>query len=136
MPSSSAAEGPDAHAGNAHSEIRPIAAEPRQIARDGRWGSRARRGRSAAASAPMINLIFAIKFVHVVAAAAMFGTALGLALFMLLVDSSGNTSGIAVTSRFTIRVETMLMIPALALQPISGFPLVLTIGLSFGEFWI
>ena len=84
----------------------------------------------------MINLIFAIKFVHVVAAAAMFGTALGLAAFMLLADRSGNASVIAVTSRFAIGVETMVMIPALALQPISGFPLVSTIGLSFGEFWI
>ena len=90
----------------------------------------------AAASAPMINLIFAIKFVHVLAAAAMFGTALGLAVFMLLADRSGNASVIAVTSRFAIGVETMVMIPALALQPISGFPLVSTIGLSFGEFWI
>jgi uncharacterized membrane protein len=84
----------------------------------------------------MINLIFAIKFVHVVAAATMFGTALGLAVFMLLADRSGNPSVIAVTSRFAISLETMVMIPALALQPISGFPLVATIGLSFGEFWI
>ena len=84
----------------------------------------------------MINLIFAIKFVHVVAAAAMFGTALGLAVFMLLADRSGNASVIAVTSRFAIGIETMVMIPALALQPISGFPLVSTIGLSFGEFYL
>jgi uncharacterized membrane protein len=84
----------------------------------------------------MINLIFAIKFVHVVAAAAMFGTALGIAVFMVLADRSGNASVIAVTSRFAISLETMVMIPALALQPISGFPLVASIGLSFGEFWI
>jgi uncharacterized membrane protein len=84
----------------------------------------------------MINLIFAVKFVHVVAAAAMFGTALGLAVFMLLADRSGNASIIAVTSRFAIGLETMVMIPALALQPISGFPLVSAIGFSFGEFWI
>ena len=84
----------------------------------------------------MLDLIFAIKFVHVLAAAAMFGTALGVALFMLLADRSGNVSVIAVTARFAVGVELMVMIPALALQPISGFPLVSTIGLSFGEFWI
>jgi uncharacterized membrane protein len=83
-----------------------------------------------------MDLIFAIKFVHVLAAAAMFGTALGVALFMLLADRSGNVSVIAVTARFAVVVELMVMIPALALQPISGFPLASTIGLSLGEFWI
>jgi uncharacterized membrane protein len=84
----------------------------------------------------MIDLILAIKFVHVLAAAAMFGTALGMALLMLIANRSGNASVIAVTSRFVVGIEMMVMIPALALQPISGFPLISTIGLSFGEFWI
>ena len=83
-----------------------------------------------------MGLIFAIKFVHVLAAAAMFGTALGVALFMLLADRSGNVSVVAVTARFAVVVELMVMTPALALQPISGFPLAATIGLSLGEFWI
>ena len=83
-----------------------------------------------------MGLIFAIKFVHVLAAAAMFGTALGVALFMLLADRSGNVSVIAVTARFAVVVELMVMTPALALQPISGFPLASTINLSLGEFWI
>ena len=84
----------------------------------------------------MLNLIFAIKFVHVLAAAAMFGTALAVALFMVLADRSGNVSVIAVTARFAVLVELMVMIPALALQPISGFPLASAVGLTLGEFWI
>ncbi len=84
----------------------------------------------------MLNLIFAIKFVHVLAAAAMFGTALAVALFMVLADRSGNASVIAVTARFAVVVELMVMIPALALQPISGFPLASAVGLTLGEFWI
>ncbi len=84
----------------------------------------------------MLDLIFAIKFVHVLAAAAMFGTALGVALFMLLADRSGNVSVIAVTARFAVVVELMVMIPAVALQPISGFPLASAVGLALGEFWI
>jgi uncharacterized membrane protein len=84
----------------------------------------------------MLNLIFAIKFVHVLAAAAMFGTALAVALFMVLADRSGNVSVIAVTARFAVVVDLMVMIPALALQPISGFPLASAVGLTLGEFWI
>ena len=85
----------------------------------------------------MIDLIFAIKFVHVLAAAVMFGTWLGIAVFMLLAHRSGNTSVVALTSRFAVSVEKLVMIAAIALQPISGFPLAWAIGFSpLDEFWI
>jgi len=85
----------------------------------------------------MIDLIFAIKFVHVVAAAAMFGTWLAIAVFMHLARQSRNTSVVALTARFAVRLEQIVMIAAVALQPISGFPLAWAIGISpFGEFWI
>src|SRR5271170_2626826 len=85
----------------------------------------------------MLDAIFAIKFVHVVAAAAMFGTWLCLASFMVLAHRSGNTSVVALTSQFVVSVEKMIMIAAIALQPISGFPLASAIGLSpFAELWI
>jgi uncharacterized membrane protein len=85
----------------------------------------------------MIDLIFLFKFVHVLAAATMFGTWLGMAVFMLLAHRSANTAVIALTSRFVVNLELIVMIGALALQPISGFPLAWAIGLSpLGEFWI
>jgi len=85
----------------------------------------------------MIDLIFAIKFVHVLAAAAMLGTWLCLAAFMLLAHRSGNTSVVALTSRFVVRIELMVVAAAVALQPVSGLPLAAAIGVSpFGEFWI
>jgi uncharacterized membrane protein len=85
----------------------------------------------------MIDLIFAIKFVHLVAAAAMFGTWLAVAIFMQLARRSGNTSVVALTSQFAVSVELRVMIAAIALQPISGFALAWAIGLSpLDEFWI
>jgi uncharacterized membrane protein len=85
----------------------------------------------------MIDFIFAFKFVHLVAAAAMFGTWLGMALFMRLADRSGNTSVVALTSRFVVSLELRVMAGAIALQPISGVALALAIGLSpLDEFWI
>jgi uncharacterized membrane protein len=85
----------------------------------------------------MIDLIFAIKFVHLIAAAAMFGTWLGIAVFMQLAHRSGNTSVVALTSRFAVSVELTVMIAAVALQPLSGFALAFAIGLSpLDEFWI
>jgi uncharacterized membrane protein len=85
----------------------------------------------------MIDVIFAIKFVHELAAAIMAGTWLGLALFMTLAHRSGNTAVVALTAQFVVSAEKILIAPALALQALSGFPLALAIGLSpFAEFWI
>jgi len=85
----------------------------------------------------MINLIFAIKFVHVVAAAVMLGCWLTLAVFMQLAHRSGNTSVVALVSRFAVNVEWVVMAGAIALQPISGFALAAAIGFSpLDEFWL
>ena len=85
----------------------------------------------------MLDLILIFKFVHVLAAAAMFGTWLALVLFMQLAHRSGNPSVIALTARFVVHTETMVMIAAVALQPLSGFALAWAIGLApLDEFWI
>jgi uncharacterized membrane protein len=85
----------------------------------------------------MIELIYICKFVHLLAAAAVLGTWLGVAVFMTLAHRSGNTSVVAVTSRFAVGAEKIVMIAALALQPFSGFALAGAIGISpLDEFWI
>jgi uncharacterized membrane protein len=85
----------------------------------------------------MIDVIFAIKFVHVFAAAAMLGAWLCLAVFMWLAHRSKNTSVVALISQFVVTIEKTVMIPAMVLQPLSGFPLAYAIGLQpFGELWI
>jgi uncharacterized membrane protein len=85
----------------------------------------------------MLDIIFATKFVHVVAAAAMFGTWLCLAVFMVLAHRSGNTSVVALTSRFVVNVEFIVMAAAMALPLVSGFPLAWAIGITpLNELWV
>ncbi len=85
----------------------------------------------------MLDTIFAIKFLHLIAAAAMLGTWLCLVVFMLLAHRSQNASVVALTARFVVRVEMIVMIAAMALPVLSGFPLAAAIGLSpLNEFWI
>ena len=85
----------------------------------------------------MLDLIFALKFVHVLAAATMFGAWLCLAIVMLRGHRSGNPSVVAVTTQFAVDVEKMVVAPAIAAQPFSGFPLAWAIGLSpLNEFWV
>ena len=85
----------------------------------------------------MIDTILAIKFVHVLAAAVMYGTWLGVAGFMAMAYRSANPSVVALTAQFAVRIELFVVAVALALQPLTGFPLAFVIGLSpLNEFWI
>jgi uncharacterized membrane protein len=84
----------------------------------------------------MLDVIYTIKFVHMIAMAVMFGTWACIALFTLFAYRSRNTSVVAVTALFTVRAELMLMAPAVALQPMAGFPLAVAIGASLDEYWI
>jgi uncharacterized membrane protein len=84
----------------------------------------------------MLDVILAIKFVHILAVAVMFGTWLCTALFMVFAYRSDNTSVVALTAVFVVRAELILMIPAIALQPLAGFPLAVAIGAPVSEYWI
>jgi uncharacterized membrane protein len=85
----------------------------------------------------MLDLILALKFVHVLAAAIMFGVWLCVAVVMLLGHRSGNPPVVAVTAQFVVDIEKMIVAPAIAAQPVSGFPLAWAIGLSpLSEFWL
>jgi uncharacterized membrane protein len=84
----------------------------------------------------MLDVIFIIKFVHMIAMAIMFGTWIGIAAFMLFAYRSRNASVAAVTVLFAVRAELMLMIPAIALQPLAGYPLAVAIGERFDEYWL
>lgn len=84
----------------------------------------------------MLDVILAIKFVHMVAMALMLGGWCAIALFMVFGYRSGNPSVAAVTAVFVVRAELMLMIPAVALQPLTGFPLAVAIGAPLDDFWV
>jgi uncharacterized membrane protein len=85
----------------------------------------------------MLDLILALKFVHVLAAAVMFGTWLCLAMVMLRGHRSENPSVVAVTTQFVVDLEKAVMVPAIIAQPVAGFPLAWAIGISpLNEFWI
>ncbi len=84
----------------------------------------------------MLDTILTIKFVHMTAMAVMFGTWITLALFMLYAYRSGNTSVVALTAVFVVRTELILMIPAIAVQPMAGIPLAIAIGARLDEYWL
>jgi uncharacterized membrane protein len=85
----------------------------------------------------MIDAILAVKFVHVLFAAALFGAWLCVAAFMVFAHRSRNASVIALVAQFSVRVELFVVAPAFVIQPVSGFPLGDLIGLSGADdFWV
>jgi uncharacterized membrane protein len=85
----------------------------------------------------MIDVILALKFVHVLFAAVMFGAWLAAACFMVFARRSRNASVIALVSQFVVRIELFVVAPAMVLQPVSGMPLASVIGLTdIDNFWI
>jgi len=83
----------------------------------------------------MLDTIYAIKFVHMIAIAVMFGTWLAIVLFMVSARRSRNTSVTAVTALFVVRAEFILMLPAMVLTPLAGFLLADAIGAHLDEYW-
>jgi uncharacterized membrane protein len=84
----------------------------------------------------MLDVILAIKFVHMIAMAVMFGAWTCIALFMLLAYRSGKAPLAALTARFVVHAEWTLMMPAIALQPLVGYPLAIAIGDRLDEYWL
>src|SRR5580658_8838913 len=70
----------------------------------------------------MIDLILAIKFLHVLFAAAMFGTWLGIAGFMLLAYRSGNPSVlyVAVVAAWLVSLRIEIRLRNMARQAALG----------------
>jgi uncharacterized membrane protein len=84
-----------------------------------------------------MDLIFILKIVHLLGAAVLFGTGIGIAFFMLMAHRTGNASVIAYTARIVVIADFIFTASAVVLQPISGFALAYAIGLSpLDESWI
>jgi uncharacterized membrane protein len=85
----------------------------------------------------MIDLIFAIKFVHLLGASVLFGTGLGIAFFMFMANRTRHAGVIAIVARFVVIADLIFTATAVVLQPISGWALAWAIGVSpLDESWI
>ena len=84
----------------------------------------------------MLSLILALKFVHMIAVAVMFGTWLGIALFMVFAHRMGHTSVVALISVFVVRAELSVMASAVILLPVTGFLLAVAFNAPLTAYWI
>src|SRR5262245_64288746 len=83
-----------------------------------------------------MTTIRVLPVLHVLGAAVLFGTGLGIAFFMYMAHRSGDAATIAATARMVVIADAVFTLNAVIAQPVSGAALALSIGYSFWVPWI
>ena len=83
-----------------------------------------------------MHLILGLNVLHVVGAAVLFGTGLGIAFFQFRANRRESPAAIAATLRTVVVADYLFTATAAVLQPITGLLLVQVRGDSLGQTWI
>ena len=83
-----------------------------------------------------MNLYLALKFLHVLGAAVLFGTGLGIAFFQFRATRKESPAAIAATLRTVVVADYLFTATAALFQPITGFALVHLRAYELNQTWI
>ena len=83
-----------------------------------------------------IEYAFALKFIHILAAAVLFGTGLGIAFFTWMAHRTGDVATIAAVAPVVVVADAVFIATAVIVQPVSGVLLAWSVGYSLLDGWI
>jgi uncharacterized membrane protein len=84
----------------------------------------------------MTDALLLAKLIHILGAAVLFGTGLGIAFFMYMAHRTREPATIAAIARVVVIADALFTASAVMVQPISGAFLAWLIGYSIVEPWI
>jgi uncharacterized membrane protein len=84
----------------------------------------------------MMDLHSALKLAHILGAAVLFGTGLGIAFFMFMAHRTRNAAVIAATARVVVIADALFTATSVVAQPLTGGALIHLMGFSWREPWI
>ena len=84
----------------------------------------------------MMSLYIALKYLHILGAAVLFGTGLGIAFFMFMANRSHDIALIAGTARIVVVADFLFTATAVVAQPLTGIGLVQIAGYDFRDSWV
>ena len=84
----------------------------------------------------MSHLYLGLKLVHVIGAAMLFGTGLGIAFFMFMAHRTREPAAIAHTARIVVIADAIFTATAVVLQPLTGWVMAMMTGVSLLHFWM
>ena len=76
-----------------------------------------------------------LKLIHILSAAILAGTGIGIAFFMFMANRSKDIHAIAVTARHVVLADWIFTTPAIIIQLITGLWLMMVLGYSFSSPW-
>ena len=76
-----------------------------------------------------------IKVIHIISAAVLFGTGLGIAFFMLKAHLSGNREAMAVTTTNAVLADWVFTTPAIVVQAATGLWLTARLSYPMNSLW-
>jgi uncharacterized membrane protein len=83
-----------------------------------------------------MNVYFALKLLHLLGSAVLFGTGLGIAFFLWMAHRTRDPAAIAHTAGIVVIADAVFTATAVVVQPLSGAYLAWYAGYSFSEYWI
>jgi len=83
-----------------------------------------------------MDMYLFLKTIHVLGAAVLFGTGLGIAFFMWRADRTGDVVTIAATARLVVLADWVFTTPAVIVQPATGLVLAFRAGYGLDEPWL
>ena len=84
----------------------------------------------------MSDYYLLLKFIHVLGATVLFGTGMGIAFFMWMAHRTRRAVVVAATARVVVIADAVFTATAVIVQPVSGYGLMLALGLPIAEPWI
>ncbi len=84
----------------------------------------------------LIDTYALVKTLHILSAAVLFGTGLGIAFFMFVGLQSRDLAQRLLSARFTVTADFCFTLPAVIIQPLSGAYLVWKSGISWNASWL
>lgn len=73
-------------------------------------------------------MYLALKTLHIVSSTVLFGTGLGTAFFMCMVNRSGNRQAMTIVTRHVMKADLYFTTPSIIIQPLSGLALMALAG--------
>ena len=83
-----------------------------------------------------MELYLALRLIHILSAAVLFGTGLGIAFFMFVAVRGGDVAHIAHTGRHVVLADAIFTAVAVIVQPVSGFWLAQIVGYPLMSNWL
>jgi uncharacterized membrane protein len=83
-----------------------------------------------------MNIYFTLKLIHLLGAAVLFGTGLGIAFFLFMAHRTRAPAAIAQTVRTVVVADALFTASAVVIQPLSGGALAWYAGYSLFEPWL